>query len=138
MIEMRMLESSDPDVASKAVIGAKELTLQFESNAKLSGFPFDFPNATMKNKDRKEDILGQLQDLGFADSDGAAQAVIDNRDIGIGIKIRLHKKSIGENSIVPTAAAIANAVEDAVGVRVADLPLTAEKIYRALSKGRGL
>lgn len=41
---------------------------------------------------------GELQDLGFADSDGAAQAVIDNRDIGIGIKIRLHRKSIGENS----------------------------------------
>lgn len=42
-------------------------------------------------------------------------------------------KSIGENSIVPTAAAVANAVEDAVGVRVFDLPVTAEKIYRALS-----
>jgi len=41
---------------------------------------------------------GELLDLGFADSDGAAQAVIDNRDIGVGIKIRLHKKSIGENS----------------------------------------
>ncbi|MBM2806530.1 MAG: Amidohydrolase/deacetylase family metallohydrolase [Deltaproteobacteria bacterium] len=41
---------------------------------------------------------GELLDLGFADSDGSAQAVIDNRDIGVGIKIRLHKKSIGENS----------------------------------------
>ncbi len=41
---------------------------------------------------------GELFDLGFADSDGSAQAVIDNRDIGVGIKIRLHKKSIGENS----------------------------------------
>ncbi len=41
---------------------------------------------------------GELVDLGFADSDGSAQAVIDNRDIGVGIKIRLHKKSIGENS----------------------------------------
>lgn len=41
---------------------------------------------------------GELLDLRFADSDGSAQAVIDNRDIGVGIKIRLHKKSIGENS----------------------------------------
>jgi dihydroorotase len=41
---------------------------------------------------------GELLNLGFADLDGSAQAVIDNRDISIGIKVRLHKKSIGENS----------------------------------------
>jgi len=41
---------------------------------------------------------GELLDLGFADSDGSAQAVADNRDISIGIKVRLHKKAIGDNS----------------------------------------
>jgi dihydroorotase len=41
---------------------------------------------------------GELLNLGFADLDGSAQAVIDNRDISVGIKVRLHKKSIGENS----------------------------------------
>ena len=41
-------------------------------------------------------------------------------------------KSIGESSICPVAAAIANAVEDACGVRITDLPITAEKVYRAL------
>lgn len=41
-------------------------------------------------------------------------------------------KGIGENPITPVAAAIANAVEDAVGVRIRDLPVTAEKIYKAL------
>ncbi|HUD00159.1 MAG TPA: molybdopterin cofactor-binding domain-containing protein, partial [Candidatus Polarisedimenticolaceae bacterium] len=41
-------------------------------------------------------------------------------------------KQIGENGIIATAPAIANAVADAVGVRLFDLPLTAEKIYRAL------
>jgi CO/xanthine dehydrogenase Mo-binding subunit len=40
--------------------------------------------------------------------------------------------SIGEPPVVPTAAAIANAVEDAVGVRIYDLPITAEKVLRAL------
>lgn len=40
--------------------------------------------------------------------------------------------SIGEPPVVPTAAAIANAVEDAVGVRIFDLPITAEKVLRAL------
>ena len=36
--------------------------------------------------------------------------------------------SIGETAIIPTAAAIANAVEDAVGIRIKSLPLTAEKV----------
>jgi len=43
-------------------------------------------------------------------------------------------KAIAENPNVPTAAAIANAVADACGVRIYDLPLTAEKIYRELHK----
>ena len=41
-------------------------------------------------------------------------------------------KAIAEIPNVPTAAAVANAIEDAVGVRLFDLPLTSEKIYRAL------
>lgn len=40
--------------------------------------------------------------------------------------------SIGEPPVVPAAAAIANAVEDAVGARIFDLPITAEKVLRAL------
>jgi CO/xanthine dehydrogenase Mo-binding subunit len=45
-------------------------------------------------------------------------------------------KSIGETPIVPVAAAIANAVQDACGVRIRDLPITAEKVYRALRERR--
>jgi len=41
-------------------------------------------------------------------------------------------KAIGELPNVPTAAAIANAVADAIGARVCELPLTAEKVYAAL------
>ena len=39
---------------------------------------------------------------------------------------------IGETANIATAAAIANAVEDACGVRITSLPITAEKIYEAL------
>ncbi len=41
-------------------------------------------------------------------------------------------KGIGEISNIPIAAAIANAVEDAVGVRITSLPITAEKVLEAL------
>ena len=42
---------------------------------------------------------------------------------------------IGETSNVPVAAAIANAVEDAVGVRIKSLPVTSEKVFEALRRG---
>jgi nicotinate dehydrogenase subunit B len=38
----------------------------------------------------------------------------------------------GEAAQGPTAAAIANAVADAIGVRVRDLPLTADAIIAAI------
>jgi CO/xanthine dehydrogenase Mo-binding subunit len=43
-------------------------------------------------------------------------------------------KGIGEHANVSPPAAIANAVHDACGVRVFDIPVTAEKIYNALHK----
>ncbi|OPX97012.1 MAG: 4-hydroxybenzoyl-CoA reductase subunit alpha [Syntrophorhabdus sp. PtaU1.Bin002] len=43
-------------------------------------------------------------------------------------------KGIGEPGLVPTAPAIANAIYDAVGVRITDLPITAEKVLKALKE----
>ena len=39
---------------------------------------------------------------------------------------------IGKMTLPPVAPAIANAIEDAVGVRIKNLPITAEKVLRAL------
>jgi CO/xanthine dehydrogenase Mo-binding subunit len=44
----------------------------------------------------------------------------------------LGAKAIGEFSNNSPPAAIANAVADAVGVRLFDLPITAERVYQAL------
>jgi xanthine dehydrogenase molybdenum-binding subunit len=43
-------------------------------------------------------------------------------------------KGIGEPACVPTAPAIANAVYDAIGIRIKDLPITPEKILAALKQ----
>jgi len=43
-------------------------------------------------------------------------------------------KGIGEPGLVPTAPAIANAIYDAIGVRITDLPITPEKIRKALKE----
>ncbi|HUK39468.1 MAG TPA: xanthine dehydrogenase family protein molybdopterin-binding subunit [Candidatus Acidoferrales bacterium] len=44
--------------------------------------------------------------------------------------------SIGEPPLVPVAAAIANAVHDAIGVRIYDLPITAEKVLEGIRSQR--
>ena len=46
-------------------------------------------------------------------------------------------KGIGESALIPVAPAIANAIFDAVGVRIKDLPIKAEKIYLVLDAARG-
>ncbi len=45
-------------------------------------------------------------------------------------------KGIGESANIPVAAAIANAVTDAIGAPVPSLPLTAEKVLRAIRELR--
>jgi CO/xanthine dehydrogenase Mo-binding subunit len=42
-------------------------------------------------------------------------------------------KGLGEAGIIPVAAAVANAVKDAVGVRLTELPMTPERVFRALA-----
>lgn len=46
-------------------------------------------------------------------------------------------KGIGEPSLTPVAPAIANAVADAIGVRVFELPITPERVVMALRQAEG-
>ncbi len=46
-------------------------------------------------------------------------------------------KGIGEPGLVPTAPAIANAIYDAIGVRIKDLPMTPERILKAIKEKGG-
>ena len=46
-------------------------------------------------------------------------------------------KGAGETGALTVAPAVANAIEDAVGVRIRDLPITPEKILRALAEKNG-
>ena len=43
-------------------------------------------------------------------------------------------KGMAEAQLIPTAAAIANAVADAIGTRIYSLPLTPEKVLKALKE----
>jgi 4-hydroxybenzoyl-CoA reductase subunit alpha len=45
-------------------------------------------------------------------------------------------KEVGEGAIMPTIPAILNAVYDAIGVRIYELPMTPERIYSAIKEYR--
>lgn len=73
--------------------------------------------------------LGDYKMSNIADTTGIRVELLRGGK-GVGA---LRVKGIGELPNVPTAAAIANAVADAVGVRIDTLPITAEKVLRALT-----
>ena len=66
--------------------------------------------------------------------DGFETVLIENED-GPG---PFGAKGIGEGPIAAVAPAIANAVFQATGVRINDLPLTPERVWRALRDGKSL
>ena len=80
---------------------------------------------------------GELLHIGFADSDGAAETVGANRDIGIGIKVRLHKKAVGENSRAALRLAIkaGEAASAPIMVHVGDTAISMDEIADTLRPG---
>jgi CO/xanthine dehydrogenase Mo-binding subunit len=64
---------------------------------------------------------------------GTVRTVLLHGGKGLGSR---NVKAIGESSNVPTAAAIANAVCDAIGARVDSLPIMPEKVLQALRAAR--
>jgi dihydroorotase len=80
---------------------------------------------------------GELLNLGFADSEGAAETVGNNRDIGVGIKLRLHKKSIGENSreALRLALKAGEATRTPIMVHVGDTAIGMDEIAESLRLG---
>lgn len=80
---------------------------------------------------------GELQNLRFADPEGAARTVGENRDVGIGIKVRLHKKSVGDNGSEALRLAIkaGEASRSPVMVHVGDTGISMEEIVDTLRAG---
>lgn len=80
---------------------------------------------------------GELQNLQFADPEGAAQSVKESPDVGIGIKVRLHKKSVGENGreALRTAVRAGDACQAPVMVHVGNTGISMEEIVDTLRPG---
>jgi xanthine dehydrogenase YagR molybdenum-binding subunit len=80
----------------------------------------DAASGVVLNANLEEYKLQTCADL--AEIDNATQSMPDWEANETGAK------GIGEPPLIPTAAAVANAIFDAVGVRIRDLPCTREKL----------
>ena len=67
----------------------------------------------------------------FLDLPGKIETILVERPNPVG---PYGAKGCGETALIPVSPAIANAVMDAVGVRIQDLPITPEKVFNALQK----
>lgn len=80
-------------------------------------------------------LNGNLVDYrvpGFADLPRQFHTILIENEDGPG---PYGAKGLGEGGIVPVAPAVANALYSLKGVRIKDLPLTPERVWRALRKG---
>jgi dihydroorotase len=79
----------------------------------------------------------ELRDLAFADPEGAARTVRDNRDVGVGIKVRLDEPSVLENGREALRLAIqaAEASGTPIMVHIGYTALSIEEIADTLRPG---
>ena len=82
-------------------------------------------------------VPGELENLNFADPDGAAQSVADSPNVGVGIKIRLHKKSVGDNGrkALRLALRAGTACRAPVMVHIGNTGISMEEIVDTLRPG---
>jgi dihydroorotase len=80
---------------------------------------------------------GELEYLGFADPNAAAAAVGESPSIGVGIKVRLHKKGVGENGREALRLAIraGEASKSPVMVHVGNTAIGMDEIAATLRPG---
>ena len=80
---------------------------------------------------------GELENLRFADPEAAARTVAENRSIGVGIKVRLHKKSVGDNGreALRLAVKAGDASRSPVMVHIGNTGISMEEIVETLRAG---
>jgi dihydroorotase len=80
---------------------------------------------------------GELENLKFADPDGAAQSVNDTRSVGVGIKVRLHKKAVGDHGwdALRMAVRTGEACKSPVMVHIGNTGISMEEIVDTLRSG---
>ncbi len=93
--------------------------------------------ATVLYEDMRFDEAGRLLNPSFTDSKIPTSLDVPDEMIPIIIEVPqpdgpFGARGVGEHTMIPAAPMIANAVEDALGVRIKSMPVTAEKVALAV------
>ena len=87
-----------------------------------------YENMVYENGKLKTDSLRHYNMMTMSDMPDVTSILVETDDpIG-----PYGAKGVGEPTLIPMPPAIANAVHDAIGIRIYDLPITAEKVFFAL------
>ena len=82
-------------------------------------------------------VPGELEYIRFADPEGAARTVRENPDVAVGIKIRMHVTSVGDNGREALGMAVqaGDACDSPVMVHVGNTGISMEEIVETLRPG---
>jgi CO/xanthine dehydrogenase Mo-binding subunit len=114
----------NPRIVETQISGAALMQLGFTLSEKMNLDGGQVTNASLA--DYKITGIGDLPALMINDAIDAYQ---HNAPFGA--------KGVGESSTLALSPAIANAIDDAIGIRLTELPLTAEAVFRALRERDG-
>jgi CO/xanthine dehydrogenase Mo-binding subunit len=114
----------NPRIVETQISGAALMQLGFTMSEKMNYDSGQVTNASLA--DYKITGIGDLPAVMINEAIDAYQ---HNAPFGA--------KGVGESSTLALSPAIANAIDDAVGVRLTELPLTPEAVYRALRAREG-
>jgi CO/xanthine dehydrogenase Mo-binding subunit len=114
----------NPRIVETQISGAALMQLGFTLSEKMNYDGGQVTNASLA--DYKITGIGDLPAVMMNDAIDAFQ---HNAPFGA--------KGVGESSTLALSPAIANAIDDAIGIRLTELPLTAEAVFRALRERDG-
>ncbi len=121
--------------AAEAIDAGKALNPKLVKHQIIGGFLQGL--ATVLYEDIRFDEKGKLLNPNFSDYKIPTALDIPNTVIPIIVEAPQHDgpfgaRGVAEHTMIPVAPAVANAVEDALGIRIKSMPITAEKIALAL------
>jgi CO/xanthine dehydrogenase Mo-binding subunit len=114
----------NPVVVETQISGAATMQLGFTTTENMI-----IENGQLTNPSLADYKIPGIFDMPDTMENGYIDAVQQNGPFGA--------KGVGESGTFGVSPAIANAIEDAVGVRITDMPITAEAIFRALRAKEG-
>ena len=114
----------NPAIVETQISGATIMQLGFTLSERM-----DFDAGQVTNASLADYKIPGIRDVPLLMENEAVDAVQKNGPFGA--------KGVGESGTFGVSPAIANAIDDAVGVRLTSLPLTAEAVYRALRAKAG-